>query len=436
MAVRVIVYEDPGWQKLLPLVYMRATFQLLCGTSDLISRVNRLVDARQPAHFSNGQSPDFEIWCRPALAEAVAGQTGLAANQPIDGRSLLLNGRGVWHAIPAIAAGDAAWAGIVGNRVACVFADESLARQLTSEVLLDELQTRALLAGVPQRDVSTHVTLLEWPWQFVNANIDMLHRDWNTEMAGVAGTVAEGSHLVNSDGIHIGWGTKIKPCVVIDAEDGPVWIGDNVTILPHSYIQGPAYIGSGTLIQPGATVHAGTTIGPRSKIGGEIEASIVQGFSNKQHDGFLGHSYIGSWVNIAADCINSDLKNTYGNVRVPINGSDVDSGEMFVGMFVGDFSKAGINVSFPTGAVIGFCSSVMAARSPKFVPSFTWLDGESVQAFDDQRALPIAHKVMARRQCHMTPAEEQLFLSVRQQALAIEKQTLLNVKQVTSDRDV
>jgi UDP-N-acetylglucosamine diphosphorylase/glucosamine-1-phosphate N-acetyltransferase len=427
MALRVVIYEDSGWQKLLPLVYVRATFQLLCGTSDLLSRVRRLLEARPPAHFGNGRSPEVEIWCRPALTEVVAGQTGLAANQSLDGRALLLNGRGVWHSIPAMAAGDADWVGTVGSRVACIFADDSLARQLTRDVLLDESQTRAVLAGLPQRDVTEHVTLLEWPWQFVNANLDMLHRDWKTEMAGVAGAVAEGSHLVNSDGIHIGWGTKIKPCVVIDAEDGPVWIGDNVTILPHSYIQGPAYIGSGTLIQPGATVHAGTTIGPKSKIGGEIEASIVQGFSNKQHDGFLGHSYIGSWVNIAADCINSDLKNTYGTVRVPINGTDVESGEMFVGMFAGDYSKAGINVSFPTGAVIGFCSSVLAARSPKFVPSFAWLDGDSVEPFDEQRALPIARKVMARRQCQMTAAEEQLFLSVRGQALAMEKQTLHDV---------
>ena len=427
MAVRVIVYEDSGWQNLLPLVYVRATFQLLCGTSDLVSRVKRLLEAQPPAHFGNGHAPEFEIWCRPILAEAVAAQTGLVANQPLCGRALLLHGRGVWHSIPTTAAGESAWVGTVGNRIACISADESLARQLTSDILLDELQMRAVLAGLPQRDVTNHVTLLDSPWQFVNANIDMLHRDWKPEMAGIAGAVAEGSHLLNTDGIHIGWGTKIKPCVVIDAEDGPVWIGGNVTILPHSYIQGPAYIGSGTLIQPGATVHAGTTIGPKSKIGGEIEASIIQGFSNKQHDGFLGHSYIGSWVNIAADCINSDLKNTYGTVRVPINGTEVESGEMFVGMFMGDYSKAGINVSFPTGAVIGFCSSVLAARSPKFVPSFAWLDGESVEPFDKQRALPIARKVMARRQCRMTPAEEQLFLSVREQALAIEKQTLLNV---------
>ncbi|RPI87763.1 MAG: transferase, partial [Planctomycetaceae bacterium] len=241
---------------------------------------------------------------------------------------------------------------------------------------------------------------------------------------GVAGAVAAGSHLLNPGAIHIGWGTRIKPCAVIDAEDGPVWIGENVTIFPHTYVQGPAWIGDGSLIQPGAVIHAGTTIGPVSKVGGEIEGSIIHGFSNKQHDGFLGHSYVGSWVNIAADCINSDLKNTYGTIRVPVNGRDVDTGRMFVGMFVGDYSKAGINVSFPTGAVIGFCSSVFAPRSPKFVPSFAWIDGDKVQRYDEQRGLAIAKKVMARRRRRMTLAEEHVFLAVRRQALAVEKQTL------------
>ncbi len=434
MQRRVVVYEDPGWQKLLPLVYVRATFQLLCGSRDLLSRVRQLVAAESEAKTGSSPASDVEVWCRPLLAEVVAQQTRLPANQPLPGPALLLNGRGVWHSIPPVASHfdsqETSWVGTAGpqSRIVCIAADAALAGRLASESLLDELKTRALLAGLPRRDVSAHVTLLDWPWQFVDANAGLLRSDWRGDMAGVAGKVAEGSYLVNPSGIHVGAGTKVKPCVVIDAEDGPVWIGDNCTIYPHSYIQGPAYLGDGTLIQPGAIVHAGTTIGPRSKIGGEIEASIIQGFSNKQHDGFLGHSYVGSWVNIAADCINSDLKNTYGTIRVPINGRDVETGEMFVGMFVGDFSKAGINVSFPTGAVIGFCSSVFAPRSPKFVPSFAWLDGESVQRYDEQRGLAIARKVMARRQCTMSPADEKLFLAVRQQALAVEKQNLPGTK--------
>ena len=107
------------------------------------------------------------------------------------------------------------------------------------------------------------------------------------------------------------------PCVVLDAEEGPIYIGRNVKISPHTSIQGPCYIGDNTLIQANAVIRENTSIGPVCKVGGEIEASIIHSYSNKQHDGFLGHSYLGQWINIAADAINSDLKNTYGSVRVP-----------------------------------------------------------------------------------------------------------------------
>jgi UDP-N-acetylglucosamine diphosphorylase/glucosamine-1-phosphate N-acetyltransferase len=422
MSLQVILFEDRGWKQLLPLVYVRATFQLWCGSCDLVSRVKQQVESYPASHFGNKQPNKIEIWCRLELAEVIAQRTGFAANQAITEAGLLLNGRGIWHTIPAIDPQAGSWVGTVGPeaRVACIYAAGPLASRLNSSALLDENGFDPLLDGLPRRDVTGSVTLLDWPWQFVKANGPQLVADWDDDQAGIAGVAHDGSYLVNPRGIHIGWGGKIKPCVVIDAEDGPVWIGDNVTVYPHSYIHGPVFIGDGTLIQPGSVVQEGTTIGPRSKIGGEVESSIVQGFSNKQHDGFLGHSYIGSWVNLAADCINSDLKNTYGKVRVPINGRDVETNEMFVGMYMGDYSKAGINVSFPTGAVIGFCSNVFAARSPKFVPSFSWIDGESNQSFDPERGLVVARKVMARRQHTISAAEEQLFLAIREQAAKIE----------------
>lgn len=202
------------------------------------------------------------------------------------------------------------------------------------------------------------------------------------------GAQDRGSHLLAPRDIHIGDGTRVKPCVVIDAEDGPVLIGENVRIMPHSYIQGPVYIGDGCILQVGANIREGTHLGPVCKVGGEVEESIVQGYSNKQHDGFLGHSYVGSWVNIAADCINSDLKNTYGKIRVPINGEEVDTGELFQGASIGDHAKVGINVSIPTGAVIGFCSNVYTPVSPKFVPSFSWIVGEEAQEYDPELGVP------------------------------------------------
>jgi UDP-N-acetylglucosamine diphosphorylase/glucosamine-1-phosphate N-acetyltransferase len=416
MPTKVVVYEDSGWQRLLPLVYIRAVCQLVCGMGDLLSKVRRLTAAAQQP---------LELWCRPGLAESTAEQTGLVTNQPQPAGGLFLNGRGLWSALPAVQPGEAAWVGTVGTDIACVYADAALAATLSPAVLLDQAKLSGALAGIPRRPVG-NVKLFHWPWELVRDNEDQLVLDWNEGVLGEPGrhsAVPEGSYLVNPNSVHIGPDAKIKPCVVIDAEDGPVWIGRGVRILPHSYVQGPAYIGDNTLLQPGSVVHSGTTIGPRSKVGGEIEASIIQGYSNKQHDGFLGHSYVGSWVNIAADCINSDLKNTYGTIRVPINGREVETGEMFVGMLVGDYSKAGINVSFPTGAVIGFCSSIFAPRSPKFVPSFAWIDGEHTERFDEQRGLAVARKVMSRRDRTMSPAEERAFLAVRQQALAIEHES-------------
>ena len=413
MGTPVVVYEDPGWQRLLPLVYIRAVFQLVCRMGDLVSRVKVLVG-----------KASLKLWCRPGLSQVVAEQTGLEANGVLsEGGTLLLNGRGLWRALPK--GNGEAWVGTVGPEgpTACVFADLALANTLSPSVLLDEAQTRAALSGLPRRDVGEMVRLMDWPWDLVLAQEEAFVTDWKERgcPADHAGRVCEGSYVLEEGAVHIGEGSVIKPCVVIDAEDGPVWIGQNVTVMPHSTVQGPAYIGDGSLIQPGSVI-GGAYIGPVCKVGGEIEGSIVHGYSNKQHDGFLGHSYVGQWVNIAADCINSDLKNTYGTVRVPINGREVETGEMFVGMFVGDHSKGGINVSFPTGAVIGFCSSVFTPRCPKFVPSFAWVDGDRVDRYDEVRGLAIARKVMARRKVEMSKAEEEAFMAVTRQALAIERQ--------------
>lgn len=421
----IIVFEDAHWKQLLPLVYVRGVFQLICGAGTLLDQIRRL--ANQGSGSSVSLAVPLGIWCRAALRDVVAEEIVEGVNLPSTTSTLFLNGRGRWHQIPQFDDMDQNWVGITGpeHQIACIHANAALAATLTPDLLLDETRCGHLLTSLPSRDISEHVTLFKGPWEIVLANEQALVDDWEADFRHhrqMLGSVADGAHLLNPAEIHIGTGTRIKPCVVIDAEDGPIWIGENVTIFPNSYVQGPALIGDGCLLQPGAVVHAGSTIGPRCKIGGEIEASIIQGYSNKQHDGFLGHSYLGNWVNIAADCINSDLKNTYGNVRVPINGYDVDTGEMFVGMIAGDHSKAGINVSFPTGSVIGFGSSVFAARSPKFVPSFAWVDDSSIERYDPEKAFALAQRVMARRQKSMTQAEQHLFLEVCQQAQKWESQ--------------
>jgi len=427
---RIILYEDSHWRNLLPLVYFRAVFQLRCGMRTLDERAASLLEenAGTAATGSHDARWGLEFWCRATLAPLLSEQTGRTVNATGTGtqeQTLLLNGRGLWNSLPEAADATGSWIGTMGESqaVACIVADSELMSELAPEVLLDATRTRLLLSGLPRVDVSNCVQLFDWPWQIVNANAAAIRYDWDDFRSGApAQSLPEipGAYFLNPERIHLGPNCEIKPCVVIDAETGPVWIDRNVTILPHSYIQGPVYIGPGCVIQAGTKLRSGCSLGHMCKVGGELEGSLLLGYSNKQHDGFLGHSLLGSWCNLGAGCVNSDLKNTYGTVRVPLNGRKVETGEMFVGMFMGDFSKAGINVAFPTGSVIGVCSSIFAPRSPNFVPSFSWIDEAGVQRYDVERGVEIARKVMARRKKILSKTEEDVFHQVRRQVVALE----------------
>jgi len=419
----IVIAEDSTWRQLLPLAYIRPTFDLVCGMGTLLERTRRLLGAPD-AHRLGG------VWTRSVLAPTMAAQHRLAVNVPLMGESLVLLGHVWWRSIPTTEPNEPSWAGWCEQkgqrRLACVRLNARDAGALHGAAGPDADRWPTTLhevaATLPARDVSAHGVALAWTWEFVLRNGEALRADWEllADSRRFAGQLDAGSNLLGVGAVHIGEGTRIKPCCVIDAEEGPVWIDRNVRVMPHCYVQGPAYIGPGTLLQPGAVVHEGTTIGPVSKVGGEIEASIILGYSNKQHDGFLGHAYLGQWINIAADCINSDLKNTYGSVRVPVNGTAVDSGEMFVGCVVGDHSKIGINVSIPTGAVIGFSSSLFTPVAPKWVPSFTWYETGNASPYDLERAVAVARTVMARRKVGLDAEGEQVLRYAHTEAGALE----------------
>jgi len=189
-----------------------------------------------------------------------------------------------------------------------------------------------------------------------------------------------------------------------------VVIGEGATIQPHACVCGPAYVGPASVVFPYSHIHGGTSIGPVCKVGGEVDSCVFQGYSNKAHGGFLGHAYIGSWVNIGAETTNSNLKNTYSTVRVPINGQDIDTGLMFFGCVISDHVKTGIQQAIPTGAVIGFASNVAGSRIlPPFIRSFTWLTDRGFEDGDAARLARTAAKAMERRRMSLTAAEARLF---------------------------
>jgi len=219
-----------------------------------------------------------------------------------------------------------------------------------------------------------------------------------------------GVWLLEKDKISIGNNCKIAPFVVLDAEKGEIIIEDNVEIMANSVITGHCHIGKNSLIKAGAKIYENTSIGEWCKVGGEIENSIIQSYSNKQHEGFLGHSYLGEWINIGADTNTSDLKNTYGDITVRLGNKEINTRRMFLGLLCGDHTKSCINCMFTTGTVAGI-SGILVKEwfLPNYIPSFSWGGKRESPIFKVSKAIEIARIVMSRRNKNLLPEEEVLF---------------------------
>ena len=390
----ICVFEDQEHPNLLPLVYCRAVYELRCGISSLLDKMVRAYPSRP-----------FALYCRDYLAETLAQRTDHPVNsRPADEDVLFLNGRMlIEDPVPVNGPEEV---GMCHGVVAYARLRAQTARSLTHRSFLDGTVADALPHTLRHTDCSA--TLLRYYWEIIDHNEAQLVRDFESlaTPGQIDGHVHEGSYLLAEDNICIGSGAVVKPCCVIDAENGPIYIADGTTIMPNTSIQGPAYIGPNSTIQMASRLREGTNIGEVCKVGGEIENSIMHSYSNKQHDGFLGHAYVGQWVNLAADTINSDLKNTYGTVRVQLPHKLAETGSMFVGLAVGDHSKSAIASTFLTGAVVGFCCNVLTSGfPPKFVPSFSWLTDAGCQPYSPTMAVEVARRVVSRRKKELTEAD-------------------------------
>ena len=219
--------------------------------------------------------------------------------------------------------------------------------------------------------------------------------------------------------------------VVADTQQGPVVIDEDAVVGAFSRLEGPCYIGPGSQVF-GAKIRAGTSLGPQCRVGGEVEASILHGYSNKYHDGFLGHSYVGEWVNLGAGTHNSDLRNDYGEVTVTLHGMPVPTGMSKVGCFLGDHTKTGLGTLLNTGTNVGaFCNLLPAGRfAPKYVPSFTsWWNGSLREAFTLEQLLATAEIAMQRRGVKLTDAHKALYAGLWKETEGDRRQALRESEQ-------
>ncbi len=207
------------------------------------------------------------------------------------------------------------------------------------------------------------------------------------------------NRVVSPENIFIEEGAVVE-FAIINASTGPVYIGRNAEIMEGSKVRGPFALCDHAVLKMDAKIYGATTIGPYSKVGGEVNNSVILGFSNKAHDGFLGHSVLGEWCNLGADTNTSNLKNTYEEVKLWSYAEDafVATGLQFCGLIMGDHSKSGINTMFNTGTVVGVNANIYGAGYQRnFVPSFSWGGTHGYADFDLKKAVKIAEVVYARR---------------------------------------
>ena len=386
--MKICIFEDKEFENLYPITYLRPVCGLRCGGTLLFEKIARAF-------------PDIEIsfWVRECLAKLWKKEIGSLLVNDVEALknddALFINSRWLFGDITFDVPGNEE-IGKMDNKIIYAFVKKNKIASISSEDISAWLA--GLKANIPAKEIK--VRLINYPWDLVNYNAEAVKEDFNILSAKIDGDLSPQAAIYGEKKkVYIGKGATIHPMVVIDTTHGPVIIDENAVIYPFSRIEGPSYIGKETQIH-GAKVREGSSIGPVCRVGGEVEEVIIHGYSNKYHDGFLGHSYVGEWVNLGALTTNSDIKNDYSPVSVYIKDGIMSSGEAKVGSFIGDHTKTSIGTFLNTGTVIGVMTNLVGSGGvlPKFVPSFTWyLNKKFSKGYGFKMLLKTAEVAMSRR---------------------------------------
>ncbi len=401
--MQICIFEDkksPG--KLYPLTYLRATFELKCGRTSLLDKLI--------SHFKDKK---INLWVRNCLIETIKEKFDYPANDIealkkddlllVSGR-LLANEKMKFEEKEGIYYNEGEKE--EGENIVFVYIRKEKLKNLKN---IEDILT----LNLPSRKVKA--TLIKYPWDLINENPRQIEVDFkklskSKELPDSATVVGE------KNKIYIGKNVEIYPHSVLETVCGPIIIEDGAKIFPFSRIEGPAVIGRDSQVFS-ARIRNGTTIGEACRVGGEVEQSIIHAYSNKYHDGFLGHSYICEWVNLGALTTTSDLKNDYGSISVYIDGKYIDSKNAKVGSFIADHTKTSIGTLFNTGSVVGIMSIVVGSGGvlPKIIPSFCWfLNRKPTKGYGFEALLDTARKVTSRRGKQLTEAQVKLFEFIKE----------------------
>ncbi len=423
--MRIAVFEDQYVELLEPLTLTRPAFDLWCGGRTLLRRQTAALSAQEVG-----------LVVRPALAPLVRQEhPDDAVNDPHGLQNLraAVNARWLPPVVP-LADVDTPRVGLIGDEVVYVVAPS--APDDCSPEAVEQWVNHCLLT-LPRCPAGGR--LLRYPWDFVEHNPEALREDlpWFAAQPDFTASPPDVATLGPREQLLVHRDARVEPYVTVDTRPGPVILDRGAVVQSFTRLEGPCYVGPDCLLL-GAKLRGGT-LGPKCRVGGEFEASIMQGFANKYHDGFLGHSYVGSWVNLAAGTQVSDLRNDYGEVNMFTAAGKIATGQTKVGAFLGDHTKTGLNTLLNTGTVTGvFCHLLPTGTLlPRTVPSFCQAGPGGTQEHADlDQLFATAATAMRRRGRELTAADTAFFTALFEQTAGHRRQLLREAEQRRLRRSV
>jgi UDP-N-acetylglucosamine diphosphorylase/glucosamine-1-phosphate N-acetyltransferase len=399
--MNICIFEDLFISRLAPLNYLRHTSKLICGADTLLEKIVNFFPAKTPLTLHSRK------YIAPYLAEKFP---KAKINELAQGVCIFFNSRVVFKAeelktITKLFKKENNTA-ILQDKVIIAFHLTSEKVQQYREIINPEDDNLVSYADIEwlglNKIESDSYRLINYPSDLILYNEDQLNYDLNREMKG-------------KKKLHIGKKCSIGKNVVFDTSAGRIYINDNTTIEPFTYIKGPVYIGENCTIRSGSQIYGPVRIGGSCKVSGEITCSILHWYVNKQHYGFLGHSYLCEWVNLGAGTTTSNLKNNYSKIVLNIDNQNVNTNSIFLGSIIGDHTKTGIHTMLNTGTMIGISSNLYGAGyHNKKISSYSWEDASNKEiiSYEIEKAISTARTSMSRRNVNMTEAYEKMLRHV------------------------
>lgn len=381
----IILFEDSSHFDLLPLTYTRPVWQLRAGIYTQLERWQQVL----------GQ----ERWLGGKAYDYLSSRFDILPNSK---EACWVNGK-FWpeeellRLVNSLAPGQCYLSADGEEVIAARFNPAILppnSRGLITPAVVEEM-------GISVEKADLDCRGFRFPWDIFRLNAEAIAFDFPlaTKSAPSASIQDPYTRIYGADNIYVAPGVKVK-AAILNAEDGPMYLGPEVEVAEGAIIHGSHAFGAHTKVAMGAKLRGDSAFGPYVKVGGEVANSVIMGYSNKGHDGYLGNSVMGYWCNLGADTNTSNLKNNYAPVKVwhyP-SGRFKETGLQFCGLIMGDHSKAGINTMFNTGTVVGVSANIFGGGFPRtFIPSFAWGGSAGFSTFQPRKAFEVAERVMARR---------------------------------------